>query len=210
MKNTILSQLFVFAAAFCVGSASAADRQILRAVPGGGSMKIIGTSTIHDWDASTKLLGGSFTIAGEFPVDAVESAKPGKIEATTTVVILANSFACSSGAAMDKVMRGAMKTDKNPSIKYRLTSAAVAGKADGGGINLATKGNLVVAGVTNSIDMTVVMKNIEGGKVQFSGTAKTKMTDFGIEPPAPSIGLGLIKTADEVTLEFKWQTKKRD
>jgi hypothetical protein len=209
MKNTILSQLLVFAAACAVGSASAADRQVLRALPG-GSMKIIGTSTIHNWHATTKLLGGSFTVPGGFPVDAVESAKPGKIEATTVVTLMANSFACSSGASMDKVMRSAMKADKNPSIKYRLTSAEVTGKAKSGGINLATKGNLIVAGVTNAIDMVVVMKNVAGGKVQFSGTAKTKMTDFGIKPPAPSVGLGLIKTGDDVTLEFQWNTKKRD
>jgi hypothetical protein len=32
------------------------------------------------------------------------------------------------------------------------------------------------------------------------------MTDFKIEPPAPAIGLGLIKTGDDVKLSFEWLT----
>ena len=51
----------------------------------------------------------------------------------------------------------------------------------------------------------------DGGKrVTFSGSTKVKMTDFGIKPPAPSIGLGLIKTGDDVTLSFEWKTVRRD
>jgi hypothetical protein len=33
-----------------------------------------------------------------------------------------------------------------------------------------------------------------------------KMTDFGIEPPAPKIALGAIKTSDDVKLTFEWIT----
>jgi hypothetical protein len=30
------------------------------------------------------------------------------------------------------------------------------------------------------------------------------MTDFKIDPPAPKVALGLIKTGDEVKLFFEW------
>jgi hypothetical protein len=33
-----------------------------------------------------------------------------------------------------------------------------------------------------------------------------KMTDFKIEPPAPKIALGAIKTGDEITISFEWMT----
>jgi hypothetical protein len=36
------------------------------------------------------------------------------------------------------------------------------------------------------------------------------MTDFGIKPPAPAVGLGLIKTADEVTVTFEWNTTRKE
>jgi hypothetical protein len=36
------------------------------------------------------------------------------------------------------------------------------------------------------------------------------MTDFGMKPPAPSVGLGLIKTADEVKLTFEWVTVRKE
>jgi hypothetical protein len=36
-----------------------------------------------------------------------------------------------------------------------------------------------------------------------------KMTDFGIQPPSPAVALGLIKTADEVTINFEWKTVRK-
>jgi hypothetical protein len=34
------------------------------------------------------------------------------------------------------------------------------------------------------------------------------MTSYGIEPPAPKIGMGLITTGDDVTITFEWSTAK--
>jgi hypothetical protein len=44
--------------------------------------------------------------------------------------------------------------------------------------------------------------------LKFSGTTALKMTDFGIQPPAPSLALGLIKTGDDVKITFEWLTAK--
>jgi hypothetical protein len=41
------------------------------------------------------------------------------------------------------------------------------------------------------------------------GVLATKMTDFGIQPPAPNIPGNPIKTADEVKVTFEWLTKKQ-
>ena len=35
------------------------------------------------------------------------------------------------------------------------------------------------------------------------------MTDFKIDPPAPKIALGLIKTGDDVKLIFEWMLAPR-
>jgi hypothetical protein len=50
----------------------------------------------------------------------------------------------------------------------------------------------------------------EGNKLKATGSRQLKMTDFGIKPPAPAVGLGLIKTADEVTVTFEWTTTRKD
>jgi hypothetical protein len=36
-----------------------------------------------------------------------------------------------------------------------------------------------------------------------------KMTDFKIQPPAPKVALGLIKTGDDVKLKFQWEVFPR-
>jgi polyisoprenoid-binding protein YceI len=72
-----------------------------------------------------------------------------------------------------------------------------------------TKGELTVAGVTKPIDMVVTLTPMEGNKLKATGSKELKMTDFGMKPPAPTLGLGLIKTADEVTVSFEWMTAKR-
>jgi hypothetical protein len=35
------------------------------------------------------------------------------------------------------------------------------------------------------------------------------MTDFKIEPPAPALALGMIKTGDDVKLIFDWTVAQR-
>lgn len=174
----------------------------------GSKMRIDGTSTIHDWHAESKLIGGRFECPADFPVADPAKAPTGKVDLSVQTMIMANSFSCSSGSAMDKVMRGAMKADEHRFIRYTLKEASVKeAKADG--VIFSTKGDLSVSGVTKSVAMDVTMKPDGDKKLNFSGTAKVKMTDFGIDPPSPAVALGLIKTADEVTLTFEWKTVRK-
>lgn len=174
----------------------------------GSKMRIEGTSTIHDWHAESKLIGGRFDCPADFPVTEPAKAAAGKVAFSAQTMIMANSFSCSSGSAMDKVMRGAMKADEHRFIRYTLKEAAVKeAKADS--VVLATKGELNVAGITKPVEMDVTMKPAGDTKLSFSGTTKVKMTDFGIQPPSPAVALGLIKTADEVTLVFEWNTVRK-
>jgi hypothetical protein len=46
-------------------------------------------------------------------------------------------------------------------------------------------------------------------KMKISGTTTLKMTDFKIDPPAPKIAMGMIKTGDEVKLIFDWMVAQR-
>src|SRR5205085_8723350 len=91
-------------------------------------------------------------------------------------------------------------------ITYKLTSMSLASgeRTAGAPILFDTKGELTVSGVTKPAAMVVAFERVDPSKLKITGTNAVKMTDFGIKPPAPSIGLGLIKTADDVRIVFEW------
>jgi hypothetical protein len=47
------------------------------------------------------------------------------------------------------------------------------------------------------------------GKLKISGRTFLKMTSFKIDPPAPKLALGLIKTGDDVKIQFDWVVAAR-
>lgn len=73
----------------------------------------------------------------------------------------------------------------------------------------STRGWLVVAGVTNLIDMDVRFDRLETNRFRFSGAKTLKMNDFGVTPPSPKLLMDMIKTGDEVKIRFDWYTGLR-
>ncbi|HXG47537.1 MAG TPA: YceI family protein [Methylomirabilota bacterium] len=182
----------------------AADAVVRYEALPGSKVKIDGTSTLHDWTVEGRLIGGAIEFDPTFETDpTLKSAHhPPKLEATIPTRSLK-----SGKKAMDAVMHDAMKATNHPNIIYRLQSMTAKGAATPeGGIEFDTVGTLTVAGVTKTNTMVVKMDKLDGGKIKFTGTTPLKMTDFGIQPPAPSVALGLIKTGDEVKISFEWLT----
>jgi len=108
-------------------------------------------------------------------------------------------------------MYEAVKETETKRITYTLTSLTLkeAPKA-GAPYTFESTGELCVAGVTNKIAMPVMVTVLEENKVKFAGTITVKMTDFKIQPINISIlGIGLIKTGDEVKLFFEWVATKK-
>ena len=176
------------------------------AQPTGSKVKIEGTSTIHDWTMEGQIIGGYVELDPGF--DA--APKPGKVSARALVSIPVRSLN-SGKASMDSVMQQAMKQANHPKIEYRLTEMSLKEmpKSPEGPYQFDTKGELAVAGVTNKISMPVSMQRIDKTKLKFSGSTPIKMTDYGVTPPAPTIGLGLIKTGNDVKITFEWITAQR-
>ena len=52
--------------------------------------------------------------------------------------------------------------------------------------------------------MPVFVVPLGKGKLKISGGISLKMTSFKIDPPAPKLALGLIKTGDGVRIRFDW------
>lgn len=206
--------------AFCLGwllfgistcALFAADLVRYQGVPRGSSVKIEGTSTVHDWTVEGKLIGGFMEMDGEFPSD-LQVEKVPALNALPKVNVRIPVRSIKSGKSlMDGVMHKAMKQDKHPTIIYVLTKmeASDAERKLGSPLRYDSEGKLSVAGKTKTITMPVyLVKHGEKG-LRITGKTKVKMTDFGIQPPAPKLALGFIKTGDEVEITFEWITKRR-
>lgn len=201
------------ALAVCACDLVAAETLRYISKPGGSKVSIEGTSTVHDWITEGKIIGGSFEVEPAFRTDltlkSVQSlqgkAPPPNVEVFIPVTSL-KSTVLAGREKMDEVMREAMRATENPRITYKLTSMTVQEPPpeSGSPVKFNTKGQLQVAGVTNTIEMQVMMERLDGNRLKFSGAKTLKMTDFKIVPPAPRLAMGLIRTGDEVKIRFEW------
>ncbi len=183
----------LLAAAFALALPALADTYKARP---GSSLKIEGSSNIHDWTVESKLIGGSMELKGD-------PGKAGKVDATAEAKISVRSIK-SDKKAMDDIMHAAMKVEQNPTVVFTLKELTSQGD-----MKFEAKGDLSLAGVTKEVKFPVTMEKAEGDHLKVKGVLDTKMTDFGIQPPAPNIPGNPIKTADEVKVTFEWLTKKQ-
>ncbi len=185
----------------------------------GSKMRIEGTSNIHDWQVESPIIGGYLEVGANFPTEPGQAATPGKVEAHAEPFITVRSLRSIEkdgkfySDKMDEIMYEKLKAldDPRAKITYRLTELTLkeAAKSKEAPYLFDSKGELVVAGVTNQISMPVTVLPLGDKKLKISGSTSVKMTDFKIEPPAPKIALGLIKTGDEVKLLFDWNVAQR-
>lgn len=203
-----MRKIFYSATALFLAGAIHAESIRYIGVPNASSMKIDGTSTIHDWTVETKVIGGFIELESNFPLDpSKEAPKDLKLTPRTEVNIPVRQLK-SGKSMMDTVMHNAMKAEDHPRIEYRLIEMTSKGKTDAG-LKFGTKGTIKVGGVIRTNEFDVIMTKTDDKKIKVTGETKVKMTDFGIEPPAPKIALGAIKTANDVKLTFEWITAQK-
>lgn len=174
----------------------------------GSKMRIDGTSTVHDWTVTTQIIRGTMELDSNFPLDAAKApATGGKVNAKVNVAVPVLQLK-SGKKLMDDVMHGAMKQPEHPEVKYSLKELALLPAEAGKPLKFDAQGELTVAGVTKPNKMQVTMEPMDKNRLKVTGETQVKMTDFGIKPPAPSVGLGLIRTGDEVKITFEWITSE--
>ena len=198
-RLTLITTALLCAAALC-----AAELTKLTAQPG-SKVKIDGTSTVHDWTVEGGIIAGVMELDPAFAADPTK-AKPGKLNAKVEATIPVRTIK-SGKSSMDSIMHAAMKQPLHPQIKYRLTELTLkeTPKSADAAWEFDSKGELSLAGVTNKVAFPVTMTRTDK-TIKPTGTTSVKMTSFGIQPPAPSVALGLIKTGDDVKLTFEWVT----
>jgi hypothetical protein len=196
--------------------AQAADTVKLSA-RSGSKLRLEGTSNIHDWQAESPIIGGSLEVGPNFPIEPGQAATPGKIEAKGEAFVTVRSLKSVEkdgkpySDKMDEVMYEHLKVQNSPRITYKINELTLkeAAKSKDAPYVCEAKGDLTAGGVTKSLTFPVNILPMGGKKVKISGNTTVKMTDYKIEPPAPAIALGMIKTGDDVKIIFDWIVMER-
>lgn len=150
-------------------------------------LSISGTSSMHDWDMksskgesnATFILNPTGQVTGLSFLSFVTPARELKSERS----------------AMDKNAYKALKTDRNATISYNLTSASVL--PDG---TIKCFGKLSIAGVTKDEELLASAHTNADNSITVKGSKKISMQQFSIDPP--SFMMGAVKTGNEVTISF--------
>ncbi len=207
-KKKSLVYAAAVAALLCNLALIAADAPSLyTAQPKGSKIIIEGDSTVHKWTMEGPLIGGKVEFPAGVKIDMAQATVPGlaegKVAAKVQAKIPVRSIK-SGHDIMDGLYQEALKATNFPAIVYNLTEMTLKpGHVAGKPFEFDTKGDLSFAGVTNSVNMTVKMESTDKA-VKITGNCPLKMTAFGIKPPAPNIGLGLMRCADDVNIVFEW------
>jgi polyisoprenoid-binding protein YceI len=206
MKNIIQLGCVLGAGAIIAFTTQTRAETVTYSAKTGSLLKISGTSSVHDWEVKTLLIGGRMVWDSSFPLDPSKAELP-KLTTTPKVSVIVPVRNIESGKQrMNEVMHGAMNAQKHKFARYNLKEIKVIDKKRKAGdpIVFNTKGTLNINGKSAPVSMQISIAKREGDKLKVSGKTKLRMSQFGITPPAPKIALGLITTGDEVSVEFEW------
>jgi polyisoprenoid-binding protein YceI len=201
LMKTTLAGVF----AFLVAASVQAQTAKFEAQATGSKVKIEGTSSIHDWDVNSTIIGGFM----EVDPAALDKAAPGPVKANVQVTIPVRTLK-SYQTSMDEVMQEHLKFKDFKTITYKMSELTVKEVKDKT-ITCESKGDLTVAGKTNAVSFPVTITRPDANSIKIvSGKIPLKMTAFNVQPPAPKIGLGLITTGDDITITFEWLAAKAE
>lgn len=159
-------------------------------------MDVEGTSTVHDWKVPVQKVSANADITMN---DTEQNIKSLYFEA------MAMSLKSEKGESMDEKIYEALKAEDHPKITYKLSSTSGIVKTSTG-YDITSKGNLTIAGSTKPCDMLVKAKVLANGDVEFTGSKKVKLSEYGME--RPSAMMGVIKCGDDITINFSIIMKK--
>ena len=179
----------------------------------GSRVRIEGTSNYRDWQVESSFVGGSLALGAGFPLEPGSTLEPGPVQAQAEAFIQVRSLKSFNrdghpySDKMDEVMYASLKANEYPRIWYRATELTLKRATNVNEVlqyEFDSRGELVVAGITNEITMPVFVLPLGNGKLKVLGSIVLKMTSFKIEPPASRTAVGLIQTGDGVRIQFEW------
>jgi polyisoprenoid-binding protein YceI len=178
-----------FAGAICVAQIMTAGPNSQMAIQPPSNLVLKGTSTLHDFECKTTAIHG--TVEMDQNLDSI----------TNVDISIPVKSIHSESSSMDDNMYESLKADDYPEIEFLLTppdSTTTNSMVTDSTAKLY--GILTIAGKQKKIDLDISFHKKEGRIVEVRGDKKLLMTDFGIKPP--TFMLGVLKTGNEVTVEF--------
>lgn len=169
MKLSFLALLFVAFTGFSQDQYKLSQESVLT---------INGTSTLHDWTVAANSIHGNLTY-GEEVVDV-------------TLQVDVSDIKSERGAAMDKKMHGALKSEQHPQIIFKFQNIT---STEGHAIN----GRLTIAGEEQKVGLPAEITELDNG-YRIKGNYTLALVDFGMEPPTAMFGQ--IVVGDKVTVNY--------
>jgi len=167
------------------------------------TMQIQGTSTLHDWTCNVTKVEGSIEMDSKILNKGIWSENS-RIK-SLKVSVPVESIKSPRGAAMEKKLYNALKSDKFPTILFTLSNIKNAAASPGPG-KLDANGTLLIAGVEKPISLLVKASFSTDKNLVFEGSYTLNMKDFDVEPP--SAMFGQIVSGEKVTISFNAQINK--
>lgn len=191
MKSLITTILLLFS----VGLGTILAQQNNVTLMDKSTMQIEGTSNVHDWTADVEEM--NFDIS--FNSSAVTSNSiSNPVEALSLTIPVGNIESGKGG--MNRKMHGALKKNDHPAIYFDLISSKVIESNSNSSFQLDVTGTLTVAGVEKEISLPVEGIVQNDGSYNFTGSYKTNMKDFDVDPP--SAMFGAVRSGEMVTISF--------
>jgi polyisoprenoid-binding protein YceI len=189
LSRKILSTAAIIAAVFIGATPQSSNAQSVYKLTAGkdASIKVLGTSNVHDWE----LKSTSMESQGEFKLDDNQLR-------SFSFSLNAKSLK-SEHESMDNRTYKTMKADQYPKVTYKLASAVVT-QVQKNKYAIKTTGELTIAGVTQTINMTVSAIINADNTISCTGSENIKLTDYKIDPP--SFMLGAMKVKNDLTIQF--------
>ena len=126
MKNIIQLGRVLSAAAIIAFAAQTRAETVTYSAKTGSLLKISGTSSVHDWEVKTRLIGGKMEWDSSFPLDPLKAELP-KLTKTPKVSVIIPVRNIESGKQrMNEVMHGALNAQKHKYARYSLKEMKLA------------------------------------------------------------------------------------
>src|SRR5690606_12599931 len=149
------------------------------------SLKVNGTSNIHDWVMEAQAI----------PVEAALTVNGTQV---TDIKSLSLTLPVKNLKGKEELLNTraykAMKADTHKNISFKMTSSDVSQYA------MKVYGTLTIARVAKPVTLEAKATINNDGSVSCAGSRTLKMSDFGIAPP--SFMPGALKVVDDITINF--------
>ena len=155
------------------------------------TLKVEGTSNVHDWTVEAKDQNGKL----------VAELANGQLVKISQLEFTVKAESLKSGkSGMDKNTYKALQTDKHKEITYKLNKVINIDCVSAGSCKVTTSGTLTIAGTSKPVEIIFDAK-VTGDKLVLTGSKNLKMTEFKVDPPTAMFGT--ITTGDQVNIKFQ-------